>query len=482
MSELNQKLVLARQRRAEAYASYNQARSIKSVSDSEVNSIPAVLQDAHVGGLKSAEADARRKVSTLEKRYGPKHPQMIAAQADLAETEVRVNRRMRELLSGVERQYRVVSAEVTSLESALGETKGELQHINRKTYELGVLEREVETNRQLYDLFLGRLKETTETTGLQAANARIVDPAVPAIYPAKPKKKIIVLVAAFIGLFLGMVWAFLLEHLDRTIKGAGDMEDRLELPVLGILPHIDIKTKRGETPLRHVRENPQGLFSESLRTVRTGVLLSGLDTPHKVIVVTSAAPAEGKTTVAATLAETLAEMHKVLLLDADLRRPTLSRLYGIDKNQPGLSEYVSGSAELSECVTKLEDKNLHVLPAGTVPPNPLELLSSKRFSESVHKLSESFDQIVIDCAPALAVSDAMVLSTIASGVIYVVRADMTPYPMAQEGLKRLRRGNAHLVGGVLNQVPLDKKGGYGKYGKYSYYGDQYYGSYGYTSD
>ncbi len=481
LSELSQKMVLARQKHAEAYASYKEARSIKSIDDPEVGSIPAVLQDQHVGDLKSTEADARRKVSTLEKRYGPKHPKLIAARADLAEAEARVKRRMREVLSGVEKQYRVVSAEMSSLKSALGETKGELQQINRKGYELGVLEREVETNRQLYELFLGRLKETSETRGMQSANARIVDPAVPAIAPYKPKKKIIVLAAAFVGLFLGIVWAFLLEHLDRTFKGAGDMEERLGLPVLGILPHLNLKPRRGETPLQHVRENPQGLFSESLRTVRTGVLLSGLDTPHKVIMVTSSAPVEGKTMVAATVAETLAEMHKVLLIDADMRRPCVRRLYDIDKAQPGLSDFVSGSAEISKCMHKVEDKNLYVLPAGTIPPNPLELLSSKRFKDTVRKLSESFDQILIDCAPALAVSDALVLSTIASGVIYVVRADLTPYPMAQEGLKRLRRGNAHLIGGVLNQVPLDKKSGYGKYGKYSYYGDQYYGSYGYTS-
>ncbi len=481
LSELNQKLVLARQKHAEAAASYREARSIKSMDDPEVASIPAVLRDQHVGDLKSMEAEARRKVSALEKRYGPKHPKMIAARADMAEAEVRVKRRMREVLSGVEKQYRVVKAEMASLQSAMGKTKGELQQINRKGYELGVREREVETNRQLYDLFLGRLKETSESSGMQTANARLVDLAVPAIDPYKPKKKIIVLLAAFVGLFLGIVWAFLLEHLDRTIKHAGEMEERLELPVLGILPHLNLKTQRGETPLRHVRENPQGLFSESLRTVRTGVLLSGLDTPHKVIMVTSAAPGEGKTTVAATVAETLAEMHKVLLIDADMRRPTIRKLYDIEKGHPGLSEYVSGTAEISKCMIKMEEKDLYVLPAGVVPPNPLELLSSKRFGETVRRLSESFDQIVIDSAPTLAVSDALVLSTIASGVICVVRADLTPYPMAQEGLKRLRRANAHLIGGVLNQVPLDKKGGYGKYGKYSYYGDQYYGSYGYTS-
>lgn len=481
IQEINQKLVFAQQQLAESRATYNQVRNIKSLDNPDVDSVPAVLRDPLVATLKEAEADTQRKVSSLVKRYGPKHPKMIAAKADLKEAKLRVRKRIREVMSGLEKEYKVAGANVQSLRQSMGAAKGEIQKISRKGYQLGVFEREVETNRQLYELFLGRLKETSETSGMQSANARVVDPAVPAVKPSKPKKKLIVLVAAFVGLFLGIVWAFLLEHLDNTLKGSGDMEDRLGLPVLGLLPHLALKKRKGESPLSYVRDNPQALFSESLRTVRTGILLSGLDEPHKVIVVTSSGPSEGKTSVATTVADSLADMHKVLLIDADMRRPTLGAVFGLDKAHPGLSEFVAGSVEISDCVHKVEDKDLYVLPSGTIPPNPLELLSSKRFGETISKLSESFDQIIIDCPPTLAVSDPLVVSTVASGVIYVVRADMTPYPMAQEGLKRLRKANAHILGGVLNQVPMSKKGGYGKYGQYNPYGDQYYGSYGYTS-
>ncbi len=203
-------------------------------------------------------------------------------------------------MAGVEKAFQIARVEQASVERSLGTTKGEMQEINRKGYQLGVLEREVVANRQLYEMFLGRFKETSETAGLEAAHARIADPAVPAISPSKPKKKLIILIAGFMGMFIGVLLAFLKEHLDNTVKTAGDLEEKLHLPVLGILPHLSLKIKKGETPLKYARENPKSYFAESVRTVRTGILLSGLDDPYKVIVVTSSVPGEGKSTVAMT--------------------------------------------------------------------------------------------------------------------------------------------------------------------------------------
>jgi len=203
-------------------------------------------------------------------------------------------------------------------------------------------------------------------------------------------------------------------------------------------------------------------------------MLSSLDDPHKIIVVTSSVPGEGKTTVSISMAHSLAEIGKVLLIDADMRRPTIAKNVGLDKNHAGLSEYVTDTASLKDCIHKLEGTEVYVMPSGVVPPNPLELLSSQRFVQALEKLKSTFTNIIIDSAPALAVSDALVLSIRASGVVYVIKADATPRPIAQEGVKRLTRAGAHLIGGVLNSV-VTKKGSKSKYGNY-------YGSYGYTSD
>ncbi len=476
LQDLNEKLVLAEQRRATAEASLKQIKKLGGKSTDKLSAIPAVLDDALVGSLKQSKAEALRKVSALAKIYGPMHPKMIQAKADLAEARRSVGRQIQSVIKGVEKEYQIAKANEQSLKRSLRRAKSEMQNINSKGYKLGVLEREVESNRQLYDLFMNRFKETKETSGLEKAHARIADPAVPSIIPIKPRKKLIILIAAALGCFIGVLLAFLLEHLDNTVKNAADLEERLHLPVLGLLPYLPLNKR--ENPLTYARENSQSFFSESIRTIRTATMLSSLDDPHKVIVVTSSVPGEGKSTIAGNLADSMGEMYKVLLIDADMRRPTVAKTWDFDQEALGLSEFVSGAAQLTECVHKIEGSNVHLMPSGSVPPNPLGLLSSKRFTDTLERLGKSFDHIIIDSAPTLAVSDALVLSRCADGVIYVVKADATPYAAAQDGIKRLRQSQAHIIGGILNAVPKSKKSGYG--GKY--YNGNYYGSYGYTAD
>jgi capsular exopolysaccharide synthesis family protein len=228
-------------------------------------------------------------------------------------------------------------------------------------------------------------------------------------------------------------------------------------------------------------ENQQGIFAESVRTVRTVVVLSGLDVPHKVIVVTSSVPGEGKTTVASSLALAMGQMEKVLLIDGDMRRPSLARSFELPRDTGGLAAIVAGEAEVRDCIHSVH--GIDVLPAGRVPPNPLELLSSQRFKRLIKGLSEHYDRIIIDSAPCQAVSDAMVLASMADGLVFVIKSDATPFPVVQNSIKRLRGVNATILGGVLNRVDVEKKARYG-YGGYSGYYDAYtYGTYGhYSSD
>ena len=214
--------------------------------------------------------------------------------------------------------------------------------------------------------------------------------------------------------------------------------------------------------------------------MRTSILMSAIDSPKKIIVITSSVPEEGKTTVSFNLACSLAQMKRVLLIDADMRRPKIGLLIGREKNAPGLSHLVSGVATISECVTKHEQGGFHILTAGFIPPNPLELLSSAKFADVLDKLKEAFDVVLIDSPPVQLVSDAVVLSQMASTVIYVVKADSTPHPLARGGIRRLAMANAPLLGVVLNQLDLERAEKY--YGEYSGYGSYrgYKGSaYGY---
>lgn len=476
LQDLRQNLVVAEQERIRAQAAVSQVRAAKGDPD-KLSSIPAVLNDPVVSSLKGAEVDAERRLKILAKRYGAKHPKMAAARADLQEARAAVRKRVSSVIASLVKEYQVALTNERAIRASLENAKDEMQSIHRKSYQLNVLEREVDSNRQLYEMFLRRLKETSQAGDLQKANARIADPAAVPVVPVKPKKRQIVSIAGVLGLLFGIGLAFLLERLDNTFKRASDVEERLGLPLLGAVLHL--KLGKGETPLDYARSHPQSRFAESIRTVRTSVLLSGLDEPYKVIVITSSVPGDGKSTLAMNLADSLGEMHKVLLIDADLRRPTVATTWGLDRKAKGLSEFLSQSANASECVHQLDERNVYVMPSGVVPPNPLELLSSRRFKEALDTLGRTFDHIIIDSAPALAVSDALVLSRNASGVIYVIKADSTPYPAAQEGIKRLRHYKAHLIGAVFNDVSQKKKKGYGYYDGD---GGGYYASYGYTQD
>jgi polysaccharide biosynthesis transport protein len=219
-----------------------------------------------------------------------------------------------------------------------------------------------------------------------------------------------------------------------------------------------------------------------VRTIRTGVVLSGLDNPHKIIVVTSSVPGEGKSTLAVNLAFALGQLERVLLLEADMRRPTITLTFGFPAGAPGLANVVAGTAPLAEGIHRQDP--IDILPCGTIPPNPLELLSTQRFAQLLAELGESYDRIVIDSPPVEAVSDALVLTTHASTVIYLIKSDATPLPIIIRGLKRLWQNKAPLAGVVINQQDVRKSSRYGYGGNGAYYGGGgsggYYDHYGYS--
>lgn len=480
LEELTRGLVEARQKRAEAESGYALVQQIKAGRTGlSYESIPAVLRHPLVQKMKEQEADADRRLSDAAKRYGPEHPRMIQARAELEGAKESTAKQVESVIAGLAKEFEVARANEAAIERALAQSKADIQGINRKEFQLGVLEREVAQNRNLYDMFVNRLKETSVAGDLQSTVARVVDPAIVPSIPYAPKKAQIVGIAAAIALILAAMLALLLDRLTNTLNSTSDVEGRLGMPALGVLQKVKGFAKKGFISEVAFFQDTQSTFAEAVRTVRTSVLMSALDEPHKVVVITSSVPEEGKTTVSFNLAGALGQVKKVLLIDADLRRPKIGKLLGKQSKQPGLADLVAGQAQISQCVFFDERPGIHILTAGTVPPNPLELLSSKRFAEVMHKLKEAFDVIIIDSAPLQLVSDAQVLSQFATSVIYVVRADSTPYQVAQNGIKKLRRVNAPILGVVLNQLDLEKAEKY--YGEYSGYKSyKGYKKYGYT--
>lgn len=471
-----EKLVDARRSRLEAETLYRQIRSMGSDASPETyEQIPAVLVHPIIQSYKESMLKVEQRQSELSKRYGSKHPKMMAVQSELTSARHSLNTQIISVIKGIESKYKVAYQRERSLEGSMGNSKKSIQSLMGKSYELKELEQEVKTKKALYDSFFTRLNETTATSSLESANARLSDPAVAPRVAAKPKKKLIVLLSMVVSTMFAVVCAFLLESLNNTIRSARDVQEKLGQTMLGLLPELTGLAEHAS--YRQYLDDPKSGFSESVRTIRTGLVLSSLDNPHKVIAVTSTVPGEGKTSVAFCLSYALGQLERVLLIDADMRRPSVGKFLKLGSGAPGLSNLVAGTATVEECIHSTEDGKVDVLSAGVIPPNPLELLSSSRFADVLLELEGRYDRIVIDTAPCQAVSDALVLSKRVASMVYVVKADATSSTQVKAGLQRLSEVDAPVVGLVLNRVNLNKSSQY--YGE-GYSG--YYDVYGYGQD
>ncbi|SER14631.1 capsular exopolysaccharide family [Amphritea atlantica] len=473
---VSSKLVEARRERMALESLNSQIKRLDKSNPENFELIPAVLQHPLVQSLKGSVLQVELKKSELAKRYGPKHPKMQAAQSELENARRSLNSQILSVVNGIENEYKLALSAERSLQAAVNKTKQDLQSINRKDYRLKELEKEVDANRQLYDTFFTRLSETNATGDLQSANARVSDPAQPPQKPAKPKKGLIMALAFVVSIMFGVMFSFLLEALNNTLKSAQDVENKLDATMLGLLPKLPNKGKNHHQSYTAYLQEQQSAFAESVRTIRTGIVLSALDNPHKVLCCTSSIPGEGKTSLALNLAFSLGQMERVLLIDADMRRPSIARAFGLSGKAAGLSNLVAGTAKLEDSIHHDEQSGIDVLPSGIIPPNPLELLSSRRFAKVLEILETKYDRIVIDTAPTQAVSDALVLAPHVGAMIYVVKADSTNHQLARNGLKRLKEVKAPLIGVVLNQVDIKKAAKYGD----DYSG--YYDTYGYTAE
>ncbi len=479
LDELTSELTEARRRRSELEAIYEQVENLRGRPMDELMTFPAILNHEAIQGVKDNMDEVEREYAELSKRYGRNHPTMIQLASRQETVESNLARQVQQVMGTIENQYRAAVQNERSTEARLNQAKIDLQEINSKSFTLNELEREVQTNRQLYDLFFTRARETDETDDFEATNALVVDPAVPAVFPSSPRRALIVMIAFAVAIMFGILLAFLRDLLDNTVKSPDDVENRLHATMLGLIPlqPITAAERKEKHALMGAIDDPQSSFAESIRTIRTGVSLSSLDKPHKLIEITSTVPNEGKTTVAINLATAMAKMKKVLLIDADLRRPSLARNIDLPPNTPGLANLVAGSAELKECIHRFKKANLDVMTAGQLSPNPLELISSNRFAELIKKLSSHYDHIILDTPPTQAVSDALIMGSMADAVVYVVKADSTSIKAVRNGMTRLQYANANIIGVVLNQLDVKKQAYYG--GKDYYAG--YYDSYGYSA-
>src|SRR5271166_124180 len=483
LADVNRQLTETQTERMKKESLYEFAMAGNLDAIPQVQSNPSLLELIH------RRSQLQENYNDALSQYGPNFPRVVRMQAQLKELDADLDKQKRNIVAGLESDYREARQRETLLAQALDQQKADVNAMSEKLVEYNILKREAEANKALYDGLLTKLKEAGITAGLRSSNIRIVDPAMIPSYPSRPAKARNVALAFLVGLVGGIGLALMREYMDNTVKTPDDVETLARLPSLAVVPAFGDSgvakrtallkgastnghDKRIELVAQHL---PKSQMAEAFRALHTALLLSQPNHPPQVILITSPLPREGKTTVAANLAVTLAQLgDKTVLVDADLRKPGVGRLLNLGSGKyAGLSSYLAGVSTLDlVTIPHPAIPNLSAIPTGPLPPNPADLLSSHKLADAIAELRTKFKFIVIDSPPIMAATDAVILSVQADGVVLVVRSGETPKEAFTRTRDLLTSVKARLLGVVLNAVDASAPDYYYSYRYYPY-------SYGY---
>ena len=480
--------------KAEAELFQKQSVYNQQIASGDLSSVTGMMDNKLYQDLSTRLADLRREYSELSTTFTPEYPKLKRLKSQIDELE-RSQQKERSLLARkITDDYKAAESRVKLLKEAVTGQGKEFNDIAEKSIQYNILKREVDTNRQIYEGLLQRLKEAGVSAGMKASNIRVVDQAEVPPKPIKPRVVLNLALGLFLGLGLGVGMAFFQEYLDNTLKSPEDVQRYLHLPSLGIIPAADsakagkgygygIGLRKAATPsgpvtgqlhLELIGSNGNWALLEAYRSLRASILLSTSDRALRTMLVTSAQPGEGKTTTVVNLGITLAQLgSRVLIIDADMRKPRVAELLHVPKppGGQGLSTCLTAQFRLEECAFPTAIPNVFIVPCGPIPPNPPELLSSKAMRQLLVDAREKFDFVLLDSPPILMVSDGRILASVADGVILVAHGGKTPRELVNDAKMHLFQANAHVVGVALNQVDLSATG----YGRYS---GAYYKAYG----
>jgi len=476
LSQLNAQVVAAEADRVEAETRYKQALALRNnplVSDS----IPEVMDNSLIQTIKKTEVQLYQQISELSRKYGRNHPKMKAAQSELEEIQNRKVLEVNRIIDSLKNQFEVAAAREKSLRAALDRQKEEVLDLNEKAIAFSVLQRQAEGAREMYEVLIKRFKETAASEDIRTSNIRVIDRATVPGAPVVPTPRRNILLAAVVGLVLGVGAAFFIEYLDNTLKTPDEAEKAVGVPCLGMLPFIDFGEPRtpadGFNPELVTAARSGSTVSEGFRAIRTKILFSSAVQQPRTILFSSVGPREGKTFVSANLAVTMAQTgSRVLIVDCDMRKPRVHKVFAADR-EPGLSNVLVGDCDLASAVRRTRVPNLDILPCGLVPPNPSELLGSGRMADLLRELSSQYDRIVLDSPPLASVTDAAVLARLTDLTVVVLYSNRTTRNGARNGAQIVHSVGGHLAGTVLNAVDLDRNAYYYQY--YYYHYGYYYG-------
>lgn len=440
---------------------------------------PDLLTNGILTGYRTTYAGYLKDLDELGTTYDVNHPKYAAVKAKLDATKKAIDAEVKNIKQSAAGELAAINKRLGDLHTKDDELQKQAHELQQFEVPFNQLVRTKNYNEKIYGLVLERARETNLTRMMNFNNVRVVEEADLPKGPYKPNVSTNLAIGALAGLVLGLALAAARELGDQSIKTPHDAESQLGVTCLGLLPAIteaDLRDDTGTVPANardlYVARKPESHVAEAMRVVRTNLTFMSPDRPYKCVVVTSAVPEEGKTTVSTSLAVALAQSgHRVVIVDLDLRRPRVHRVFSLP-NDVGVTLTVTGDLPLDEVVRETEVPNLDVLTAGPLPPNPAELLHSERFHKLLDNLRAKYDRVVIDSPPTLPVTDAAILSQVADGTILVVRGQKTPRNAVRQALRRLGDVNGHLIGIVLNAVNLRDTAYKGSY--YYAYDSGYY--------
>ncbi len=484
VAEINNQLVAARSIAADATVRVERMQAERQTS-AGAESISEVMESALIRGLKEQEAQLRRRRAELSAEYGSRHPLMININTEIANLSGSINTAVVSIIQRIENEATTAQARVEALEQRLAETKERTVEANSAEVQLRALEREAEANRALLNTFLARAKETSyqEDIDIQQADARIVSRATAAKDPSSPNKKIVLLLAVLASGFISMLVILILEQLDTRIYSGEQAEQLLGISTYGMVPMLNAPLRSSKHSSKRVVNNiieqPLSHLADSVRSTASSILLSDGENSRKTVLITSALPQEGKSTMAAALGCTLARMgHKVIIVDTDMRLPSIHDIFEVDRT-PGLGELLMKQVPLIDVIGKDPVSGVDYICAGKLSLNRPDILST--VDSTLKKLANVYDVVLLDSAPIMAVSDAKFLSAKTDMTIMVIRWAKTPLTVVKSALKQINKSGGRVAGIALSMVNFRKLAKY-RYGdSYTGQAKQYYASIKQTS-
>lgn len=464
LSEVGLQLSKAEIEEKELQDLLNQISEVKDNPD-RLETIPIFASSEVLKSIRERTYKSNQNIQELSKKFGKKHPAMVKANDELRILREERRFEIERIVSSVKNSLDLAVTKKKSQDELLASTKVEVLNLNEKFVQYSIMKREVDSNRLVYDTLQAGIKKEGVTEQSQSVNVWVVKPADLPVAPAKPNKKRNLLIGLILGLFSGVGLAFFIEYLDNTIRHPKDLEERFGLTVLGAVEDLRGDNRDIES---FIKKNPLSPLAECYRLIRAGLLLSSAEHPPKTILITSMEAQDGKTSTTINLARVLAQGgNSVLVIDCDLRRPRMHSLLGM-ANDIGLSMFLAGTTATENILFKVPDENISLVPSGPIPPDPAELLGSKRMKELIETMAARYDFVLLDSPPVQSVTDSLALSQFVAGTVLVIRAGKTTYEVLEGGLKKLRNINGRVLGFVLNGLKQQDAGKH-SYGYSTYY-------------